>query len=96
MNKTIQEIIAEGGVECELCGERMLKSDGCKCSHVIYNGKKYERIKYGEGDYDVDGRCHDCGAKEGHYHHHGCDCEICPICGEQLISCECDFEWDID
>lgn len=93
MNKSIQEIIAEGGIECEYCGERMLKSDGCKCSEIECNGKRYERIKYGEGDYDIDECCHDCRAKEGHYHHSGCDNEICPVCGEQLIGCECDIEF---
>jgi len=34
------------------------------------------------------GRCHDCNIKHGGYHHHGCDVERCPICGQQLISCE--------
>jgi len=36
--------------------------------------------------------CHDCGVKEGQYHEPGCDCEICPICGGQLISCNCCYE----
>jgi hypothetical protein len=33
--------------------------------------------------------CHDCGAIEGEFHNHGCDMEICPFCGGQLISCSC-------
>lgn len=93
MEKSLEEIIAEGGTVCEVCGERKLISDGCTCSEVIFKNTRYERIKYGEGEYDFDDCCHDCGAKEGHYHHPGCDMEICPICGEQAIGCECEYEF---
>jgi hypothetical protein len=31
--------------------------------------------------------CGDCGAKEGQLHVLGCDMEICPLCGNQLIAC---------
>ena len=34
-------------------------------------------------------RCHDCNAVPGHLHHFGCDMELCPLCGGQLISCGC-------
>lgn len=37
-------------------------------------------------------RCHDCGALEGELHDFGCDCEICPFCGNQLLSCDCCYE----
>ena len=36
-----------------------------------------------------EGICHDCNAKEGQLHVLGCDMEICPACGGQLISCGC-------
>lgn len=32
MEKTMQQIIAEGGTKCEICGQRKLISDGCGCS----------------------------------------------------------------
>ena len=35
--------------------------------------------------------CHDCGAKEGELHNWGCDMEVCPFCGGQLISCGCEY-----
>lgn len=33
--------------------------------------------------------CGDCGAKIGEYHKENCDIERCPICGCQLLSCNC-------
>ena len=36
--------------------------------------------------------CHDCEAGTGQYHLFGCDAEICPACGTQAISCDCEYE----
>lgn len=37
--------------------------------------------------------CHDCGVPEGAIHEYGCDMEICPFCGHQLLSCDCCYEF---
>jgi len=37
--------------------------------------------------------CHDCGVYEGQIHEFGCDMERCPFCGNQLISCNCLYEY---
>ena len=34
--------------KCELCGQEMLKADGCLCTKIKYNGKIYDRIRFGE------------------------------------------------
>jgi rRNA maturation endonuclease Nob1 len=49
--------------------------------------KNVERIPHADrwGD-----RCGDCGAAVGEYHRDGCDLEICPICGGQFLTCDCD------
>jgi len=85
--------------KCDVCKGEMLEVDGCIRTDIICKSKSYEPIKVGsEEDFCVcdneDERCGDCGAKVGHYHHLGCDCERCPVCGEQLISCDCDYNYD--
>ncbi|MEJ2355389.1 MAG: hypothetical protein P8Y62_05785 [candidate division WOR-3 bacterium] len=60
-------------------------------------GKKYERIKYGneKDDWGADDHpCGDCGVIKGQYHVKGCDIEQCPCCGEQVLSCDCEYEGD--
>ena len=34
-------------------------------------------------------RCGDCAVEEGEIHWYGCDMEVCPFCGYQLLSCDC-------
>ena len=91
-----QEKEADTGTKCKVCKNDMNTADGCKPSVFTYDGKQYERIKVGdagdmyEGD-DVDSLCTDCGSKHGYYHHDGCDCEYCPVCGRQLLTCGCDL-----
>lgn len=95
--KEIEALIAAGGAPCEICGGRMLKVDGCTWPGVYSRGKYYKRIKYGSEDFAwPDERCHDCGAKLGHYHHANCDVEQCPVCGGQLIGCNCEIEYTND
>lgn len=89
---------------CKCCGREMLTAKGCRSLPLRVIGKSrirsIQRVKVGapgsieirlSGELPKDFRCGDCGAKVGGYHHPGCDLEPCPICGNQLISCDCQF-----
>lgn len=82
--------------KCEYCNKDMLECDGCDTNQLILNDSNvYDRIAVGDkydfydGTEDEEFRCHDCNALLENYHHAGCDCEICPKCHQQLISCDC-------
>ncbi len=82
---TNTEIHVRHYATCEYCGREM--DHGCNRHWYVINRKKYEAIK--NGDDGSEGVCHDCNARPGEYHHPGCDMEVCPKCGGQLISCGC-------
>lgn len=75
---------------CDFCEKEMLKAKGCLHRDYLIDGKKAPALphidRYGEGN-----RCGDCNCKEGELHHMGCDMEVCPGCGGQFISCDCEI-----
>lgn len=75
-------------VICEDCQQEMLNCDGCTKSELTFpDGTTLKRLTkhYNEST----GRCHDCNAKHGQFHHLGCDVETCPKCNQQLLMCGC-------
>lgn len=67
----------------------MTPGGGCTVRHVFVEGRELTRLVH-----DSDGVCHDCYVGRGEYHHVGCDAEVCPWCGGQLISCDCPVDED--
>jgi hypothetical protein len=58
-------------------------------------GRDVPRIRYGDEHTDLKAAsvpCHDCSVLMGEFHVPGCDVEECPVCHDQLISCECPFD----
>ena len=78
-------------MKCDYCGKEMLRARGCGMSHIVTSdGRRFPRIRFGDlGEASEGERCQDCNAMCGYFHHFGCDNEICPICGDQVISCGC-------
>lgn len=85
---------------CDYCKEEMTIAHSCVRVPIIHEKKEYEPIKFGDEDmsdfelflqkrFGEAKRCGDCGVEKGGYHHPGCDIEKCPVCGLQLISCDC-------
>lgn len=82
------------GAICTRCNRDMLATPGC--DHVTYDFEYVllTALRFGTDDdkadwADKDGRCPDCGCKVGEFHHESCDVEVCPNCGDQMLSCEC-------
>lgn len=75
---------------CDWCDKEMKTADGCSGNKtIIIKGKEYDSIPFHDDDDETIIRCHDCNVKSGEFHHPGCDAERCPICGGQIISCDC-------
>jgi hypothetical protein len=92
---------APEGAVCEDCNQNMMLADSCTVPILEDDhGQEYNRIPYGhEADgygFPLPDRCHDCGVAKGGLHHMGCDMEICPHCGRQLLTCDLDPATKVD
>ncbi len=79
---------------CTLCGEKIPTPESCICKQISYSGEVITRIPYGDEEYNWGTlRCSGCGTYRGGFHHENCSREICPMCGELLVVCDCEKEF---
>ena len=82
--------------KCTLCGQNIPYLESCCCAKVQCNGVILDRIRFGDEEYDWGtNKCTGCGVFIGGYHHFNCACEICPMCGEQILLCNCETDFVI-
>lgn len=60
--------------QCPVCHD----ADGCEYDMITVNGAHSQRVPVQPEDTDADGRCVECGAKLGHFHHVCCSREKLP------------------
>ncbi|MBR6253323.1 MAG: hypothetical protein IKR04_05775 [Clostridia bacterium] len=93
------------GQEYSKKGLNRVKADlkeGQEMSFMYNDNEFFERIRYGNEKYLLNKLgmndfyynktykyCGDCLATIGEYHMVECDWELCPKCGDQLITCDC-------
>ena len=76
---------------CSYCHEKLPSLESCTCEAIRYSHGSVPRIRFGDEEYDWQTRrCDDCGVYRGCFHHENCSREICPMCGELLILCDCE------
>ena len=81
---------------CSYCREKLPSLESCTCKSIRYGPETVPRIRFGDEEYDWGTRrCAGCGVLLGGYHHENCACEICPMCGEQVLLCACDTDFVI-
>lgn len=63
-------------------------------------GERLARVRFGEEPGQAEGQtrpsrnCHDCAVVVGQFHVFGCDAERCPACGEQMLGCDCELDFE--
>lgn len=86
--------------KCSGCGREMIDSTGCRFNAIRLKADPKQIIKrYKVGEHDgiePGSRCGDCGAEYGYFHHPYCDLETCPVCGGQMLGCDCYIGFEED
>lgn len=69
---------------CPACSRDVRTAASCdeRPGAIVYGGEPHA------AQIGLPGRCPECGVNVGGFHHQGCDWELCPRCGTQLISCQ--------
>ena len=87
---TNDTIIYRGRTVISTWPDRLAEAQEMKY-HTIA-GSRHKRVRYGDEDQDWGDRrgpCPDCAAIMGELHVPGCEIERCPMCGGQVLGCDC-------
>jgi hypothetical protein len=80
---------------CDWCNREMTTARSCTVADLHLDGVSVPMVPWGrEPGWRATSRCHDCGVLPRQLHHLGCDVQRCPLCGDQMMSCECRFDED--
>lgn len=82
---------------CDWCGQEMTSAASCGIDVLHQDGRPIPMVSYGPGlgRRSRRDRCGDCGVARDGFHHLGCDLQVCPVCGGQMLSCGCLFDEDL-
>ncbi len=83
---------------CRWCEGEMIEVVGCNTGTFNFKDNPLvPRIPFGMEEF-LDGQlrcsveqCHECLVLTGHFHHPGCNTEECPVCGKQVMACNCEM-----
>lgn len=70
---------------CTWCDKEMITGASCTLDVLTIGGAAFRLPPARRA-------CGDCGVSPGGLHHPGCDLQRCPVCGWQLITCDCRFD----
>jgi hypothetical protein len=82
------------GLRREIPGERDYLIESQSLTYFRNQGNLYPRVPYGDETFRDPSEarkklCRHCGAVKGQLHEPLCDYEQCPVCGGQVMSCDC-------
>lgn len=72
--------------KCEACSQETEQANSCTYTHIVFGGKEYDRVKFGEAEalypgrktYEAQEVCIGCNVQKGGYHHAFCMFELAP------------------
>ena len=93
----LTRVSSNGFAVCTGCSREMSPggAEGCAVASVLLPSGTHARVALGSESPDwwlgrpPDAECHDCSVASGQLHHVSCDMEQCPVCRDQLLTCDC-------
>lgn len=83
--------------KCIICNQEQSEVKSCiKHQYQLIDGNIVDPLRVDISEVHNDTlKCIGCEAGIGHFHHIGCAQEKCNLCGDQYISCMCNYSSNI-